>query len=179
MRDAYETPRIDHLDRGFLYGIESWNNPGIDICNVSLILEGDYRDLSSPVTSVRVERGDGGGAAVRGAGGPDTSCCPTRASSLLVRLCLDISDCPSVEEAAECVHADDTVDDAEGDRLGRVVRHEQDVAGLESGRRCGAVRQAAVSGTGSTQRPCSRIKSIKRSTASSSGRLNFTGCFPT
>ena len=30
------------------------------LVNVSLILEGDYRDLGSPVTSVRVEREDGG-----------------------------------------------------------------------------------------------------------------------
>jgi iron complex outermembrane recepter protein len=40
LRDVYENPPIDHLRRGFLYGIEAWNNPNIDICNVSLILDG-------------------------------------------------------------------------------------------------------------------------------------------
>lgn len=40
VRDAYENPPINHLQRGFLYGIENWSNPNIDICNIRLILDG-------------------------------------------------------------------------------------------------------------------------------------------
>jgi iron complex outermembrane receptor protein len=49
VRDAYENPRIEHLDRGFLYGIESWSNPNLDICNIQLILDGRNTNAAGTV----------------------------------------------------------------------------------------------------------------------------------
>jgi iron complex outermembrane recepter protein len=49
VRDAFENPTIGHLGRSFLYGIETFNNPQNDPCNVRAVLDGRNTNAASTV----------------------------------------------------------------------------------------------------------------------------------
>src|ERR1700682_5981400 len=67
-------------------------------------------------------------------------------------------------------------------RIGRKCRPEAALPtprALEDRQSQFAAIASEEAGTGSIHLPCSRMRSCKRSTASASGMLNFTGVFPT